>query len=82
MAEIAPIMRQAIAEEHDLQLYGVVLVQPRAIPKTSSGKTQRGKHASYIFPATSKLLGKMFPIYWLHKQSRLHRYQKYLEKLS
>ena len=39
--EVAAAMRKAIAEEHELQLYGLVLVKPGHIPKTSSGKIQR-----------------------------------------
>ncbi|ASS75413.1 hypothetical protein CIG75_10705 [Tumebacillus algifaecis] len=34
-------VRQAVAEEHDLQLYAVLLLKPVSIPKTSSGKVQR-----------------------------------------
>src|SRR5918992_3181056 len=34
-------IRQAVAEVHALQVYAVVLIKPRTIPKTSSGKTQR-----------------------------------------
>jgi acyl transferase domain-containing protein/acyl-CoA synthetase (AMP-forming)/AMP-acid ligase II/acyl carrier protein len=39
--EIAPIVCQAIAEEHSLEVYAVVLLKPMSIPKTSSGKIQR-----------------------------------------
>jgi len=35
-------MRQAVARRLELQLGAVVLVRPRTIPKTSSGKLQRG----------------------------------------
>ena len=34
-------IRQAIAEEHGIQLYGVALVPPGTVPKTTSGKLQR-----------------------------------------
>jgi amino acid adenylation domain-containing protein len=34
-------IRQAIAEEHELQTHAVVLVQVGGVPKTSSGKVQR-----------------------------------------
>ena len=34
-------IRQAVAEVHELQVYAVVLIEPRTIPKTSSGKIQR-----------------------------------------
>lgn len=59
--EIAPILRQAIAEQHDLQLYGVILVQPRAIPKTSSGKTQRGKTRQLYLDQNIKIIGADVP---------------------
>lgn len=34
-------VRKAVAEVHGLQVYAVVLIEPRTIPKTSSGKIQR-----------------------------------------
>ncbi|MGH9908660.1 MAG: AMP-binding protein, partial [Pyrinomonadaceae bacterium] len=34
-------IRQAVAEVHELQVYAVVLIEPRTVPKTSSGKIQR-----------------------------------------
>jgi acyl-CoA synthetase (AMP-forming)/AMP-acid ligase II/acyl carrier protein len=34
-------VRQAIAEQHDLQLYGIQLLKTGGIPKTTSGKIQR-----------------------------------------
>jgi hypothetical protein len=34
---IAAAIRAAIADEHQLQLYALVLVKPRGVPKTSSG---------------------------------------------
>jgi acyl transferase domain-containing protein/acyl-CoA synthetase (AMP-forming)/AMP-acid ligase II/acyl carrier protein len=34
-------IRQAVAREHELEVYGVVLLKPGGIPKTSSGKIQR-----------------------------------------
>ncbi|MEM9003512.1 MAG: AMP-binding protein [Cyanobacteria bacterium P01_F01_bin.86] len=38
---IISAVRQAIAERHDLQLYGLQLIKTGSIPKTSSGKIQR-----------------------------------------
>jgi natural product biosynthesis luciferase-like monooxygenase protein len=34
-------IRQAVSEEHEVQLHAVVLIKPKSIPKTSSGKIQR-----------------------------------------
>jgi acyl transferase domain-containing protein/acyl-CoA synthetase (AMP-forming)/AMP-acid ligase II/NADPH:quinone reductase-like Zn-dependent oxidoreductase/acyl carrier protein/NADP-dependent 3-hydroxy acid dehydrogenase YdfG len=34
-------IRQAVVQEHGLQVYAGVLIEPRTIPKTSSGKVQR-----------------------------------------
>ncbi|GHO70185.1 hypothetical protein KSC_090770 [Ktedonobacter sp. SOSP1-52] len=34
-------IRQAVFDHHELHIYGIVLIKPGAIPKTSSGKIQR-----------------------------------------
>ncbi|AFZ56827.1 type I polyketide synthase [Anabaena cylindrica FACHB-243] len=39
--EVVKTIRQAVTEEHELQVYAVVLLKPASIPKTSSGKIQR-----------------------------------------
>ncbi|MBD2677466.1 MULTISPECIES: non-ribosomal peptide synthetase [Nostoc] len=41
LEEAISAIRQAITEEHEVQVYGVVLIKPGSIPKTSSGKIQR-----------------------------------------
>ncbi|MBI5032797.1 MAG: amino acid adenylation domain-containing protein [Chloroflexi bacterium] len=38
---VVDAVRQAVAEAHDVQVYAVVLIEPRSLPKTSSGKIQR-----------------------------------------
>ncbi|MFY0566790.1 MupA/Atu3671 family FMN-dependent luciferase-like monooxygenase [Archangium lansingense] len=38
---VAEAIRRAIADEHSAHVHAVVLLQPRTIPKTSSGKIQR-----------------------------------------
>ena len=39
--EVVGAIRQAVAANHDLQVYAVALLKSRTIPKTSSGKIQR-----------------------------------------
>ncbi|MGZ4106781.1 MAG: condensation domain-containing protein, partial [Tumebacillaceae bacterium] len=39
--EVIMAVRQAVGEEHQLQVHAVVLIKPASIPKTSSGKIQR-----------------------------------------
>lgn len=40
--DIASAVRKAVAREHGLQVYGIYLLKPGRVPKTSSGKIQRG----------------------------------------
>ncbi|MBW4611022.1 MAG: amino acid adenylation domain-containing protein [Hassallia sp. WJT32-NPBG1] len=47
--EVVAAIRQAVAENHELQVYGVLLLKPGSIPKTSSGKIQRHAcHAGFL----------------------------------
>ncbi|RCJ23039.1 non-ribosomal peptide synthetase [Nostoc sp. ATCC 43529] len=39
--ELLRAIRQAVVEEHQVQVYAVLLLKPSSIPKTSSGKIQR-----------------------------------------
>lgn len=39
--EVIKAIKKAIIKEHDIEIYGVVLVKPRRVLKTSSGKLQR-----------------------------------------
>jgi acyl-CoA synthetase (AMP-forming)/AMP-acid ligase II len=39
--QVVTSIRQAVAEEHDLQVYATVLLKTGSIPKTSSGKIRR-----------------------------------------
>lgn len=41
LEEAIAAIRQAVAQEHEVQVYAVVLIKPGSIPKTSSGKIQR-----------------------------------------
>ncbi len=44
--EVVGAIRKAVSEQHELQVYGVLLLRTGSIPKTSSGKIQR--HACKI----------------------------------
>ncbi|MFN6565528.1 MAG: aminotransferase class I/II-fold pyridoxal phosphate-dependent enzyme [Nostoc sp. ChiSLP01] len=39
--EVVKKIRQSVLQEHDLQVYRVLLIKPGTLPKTSSGKIQR-----------------------------------------
>ncbi|NEQ12277.1 MAG: fatty acyl-AMP ligase, partial [Moorea sp. SIO4E2] len=39
--EVVGNIREAVTDEHDLQVYSVILIKAGSIPKTSSGKIQR-----------------------------------------
>ncbi len=41
LEEVIQAIRQAVTEEHEVQVHAVVLIKPGSIPKTSSGKIQR-----------------------------------------
>ncbi|HCI83010.1 MAG TPA: beta-ketoacyl synthase, partial [Ktedonobacter sp.] len=41
LQEVVDSIRQAVAEQHELQTYAVTLLKPATLPKTSSGKVQR-----------------------------------------
>ena len=43
LAEVYAAMREAVAERFGLELGAICLIEPRTIPRTSSGKTQRGR---------------------------------------
>jgi acyl-CoA synthetase (AMP-forming)/AMP-acid ligase II/acyl carrier protein len=55
--EVAAAIRQAIAEEHEVQVYAVVLIQPGSIPKTSSGKIQRRACRSHFLSGKLDIRG-------------------------
>jgi acyl-CoA synthetase (AMP-forming)/AMP-acid ligase II/acyl carrier protein len=40
-AEVFKAIRRSVAEHFDLHVYGIVLIRPATLPKTSSGKIQR-----------------------------------------
>ncbi|GCE27475.1 hypothetical protein KDA_29590 [Dictyobacter alpinus] len=49
LADVAAAMRQAVALQHEIQLYALALIKPGSLPKTSSGKVQRrGSKQHYL----------------------------------
>ena len=54
--EVVGLVRQAIAEQHDVQVYGICLIKPSSIPKTSSGKIQRSGSRDAYLDGTLKIV--------------------------
>ena len=47
--EVVTAIREAIATQHEIQVYAIALIRPGSLPKTSSGKVQRrGSRESYL----------------------------------
>ncbi|MBW4417614.1 MAG: amino acid adenylation domain-containing protein [Myxacorys californica WJT36-NPBG1] len=57
VADVTAAIRQAIAEAYEVQAYGVVLIKPGTIPKTSSGKIQRRACRSEFLAGKLQVLG-------------------------
>jgi amino acid adenylation domain-containing protein len=55
--EVVQAIRQAVAAEHELQVYAVVLLRPMSIPKTSSGKIQRHLCRAQFLAGDLKVIG-------------------------
>lgn len=56
--EVAGAIREAVAEEHELQVYAIRLVRPTTVPKTSSGKIQRHACRSSFLSGELSVLGE------------------------
>jgi acyl-CoA synthetase (AMP-forming)/AMP-acid ligase II/acyl carrier protein len=56
--EVVTAIRQAVAEQFELQVYAVVLVKVGSIPKTSSGKPQRNACRERYFDGLLDILGE------------------------
>lgn len=54
---IADAIRQAVAIQHDIKVYGIVFLRPGSIPKTSSGKIQRHACKSKFLEGTLQSIG-------------------------
>ena len=55
--KVADIVRQAVLDQHELQLDTLVLVKPGSIPKTSSGKIQRYLCRTQFLSDSLKVVG-------------------------
>ncbi len=56
--EVVRAIRRAVAEEHKLQVYAVVLIKTLSIPKTSSGKIQRFACRTGFLEGTLKVVAE------------------------
>jgi acyl-CoA synthetase (AMP-forming)/AMP-acid ligase II len=57
VAAVAEAVRQAVFEQHELQVYTVVLIEQGSIPKTSSGKIQRHACRADFLAGTLHVVG-------------------------
>ncbi|MEH1848674.1 MAG: amino acid adenylation domain-containing protein [Nostoc sp.] len=72
---VVTTIRQAVTQEHEVQVYAVVLIKPGSISKTSSGKIQRRATkadflAGKLDVVQSSILKKADPV---HKKNKLQR---------
>jgi amino acid adenylation domain-containing protein len=56
--EVVNAIRQAVSEEHDLQVHAILLLKPAAIPRTSSGKIQRSACRDEFLEDTLKTVAR------------------------
>ena len=56
--EIFSAIRRAVSENHDLQVYGIQLLKPLTVPKTSSGKIQRHACKAGYLEGTLEMVGE------------------------
>ncbi|MBE9034041.1 non-ribosomal peptide synthetase [aff. Roholtiella sp. LEGE 12411] len=55
--EVTAAIRQAITEEHEIEVYAVILIKAGTIPKTSSGKIQRRATKAGFLAGTLDVVG-------------------------
>ena len=55
--EVVGAIRQAVAEEHTVEVYAITLLKTGSIPKTTSGKIQRRACRSQFLEGTLNLVG-------------------------
>ncbi|MEM9809075.1 MAG: AMP-binding protein [Cyanobacteria bacterium P01_D01_bin.56] len=79
--EVTKAIRHTVSQQHDLQVYGVVLLKTASIPKTSSGKIQRHACRNGFLADDLNIVGK-----WIlspqTSQLELTQLQKDVEKLE
>ncbi|MBW4678519.1 MAG: amino acid adenylation domain-containing protein [Microcoleus vaginatus WJT46-NPBG5] len=80
--EIAAAIRQAIAEEFEVEVYGVVLIKPTTIPKTTSGKIQRRACKAEFLSGGLEVLGSSLLTLVAESNTRLTREMLLAEKLE
>ncbi len=56
LKEVITAIRQRVTEAHEIEVYGVVLIKPGSIPKTSSGKIQRRATRDRFLEDTLKIV--------------------------
>ncbi|MFL5653802.1 MAG: AMP-binding protein, partial [Ktedonobacteraceae bacterium] len=66
VGEVVETIRHAVAEEHELQVYAVVLIKTGSIPKTSSGKRQRRACREGFLARNLNVVGE-----WILEDSKL-----------
>lgn len=58
LSEMVESIRQAVAEQHELQVYAIAFIKTGSIPKTSSGKLQRRASREKFLAHELELLGE------------------------
>lgn len=58
---VADGVRAAVARDHEVQVYSVVLLPPGGLPKTSSGKVQRQPCRRQLLDGTLEVLARVDP---------------------
>jgi acyl-CoA synthetase (AMP-forming)/AMP-acid ligase II/acyl carrier protein len=56
--DVTSAVRQTISENHQLQVYAIALLKPGSLPKTSSGKIQRGACRTAFQSQTLAIVGE------------------------
>jgi acyl-CoA synthetase (AMP-forming)/AMP-acid ligase II len=58
LEEVITAIRQGVTEAHEIEVYGVILIKPGSIPKTSSGKIQRRATRNKFLEGTLNTVAK------------------------